>query len=68
MKARDVAIHYLKEKVGLKEADRIVAEIYNDAIQAVQAERLTDDTGTPEDDAYNQAISDAVQAIEAARS
>lgn len=33
------------------------------AIDVVQSERLHDETGTPEDEAYNQAIDDAVAAI-----
>jgi hypothetical protein len=35
-----------------------------DAKAAVEAERLTGDTLTPEDEAYNQAIGDGVHAIE----
>ncbi|WP_330479885.1 hypothetical protein OG301_39430 (plasmid) [Streptomyces platensis] len=40
-------------------------EILREAIEAVRAERLTGDTGAPEDEAYNQAIDDAIDAIEA---
>ncbi|MFF3547021.1 hypothetical protein ACFYXD_34940 [Streptomyces platensis] len=41
------------------------ADILREAIEAVRAERLTDETDTPEDEAYNQAIDDAISAIEA---
>jgi len=40
------------------------SENLREAIEAVRAERLTDDTGTSEDQAYNQAIDDAIHAIE----
>lgn len=40
------------------------SEILREAIEAVRAERLSDDTGAPEDEAYNQAIDDAINAIE----
>ncbi|BCK73984.1 hypothetical protein Srufu_079370 (plasmid) [Streptomyces libani subsp. rufus] len=39
-------------------------DILREAIEAVRAERLTDDTGSPEDEVYNQAIDDAIQAIQ----
>lgn len=42
--------------------DRI--DVLREAIEAVRAERLTDDTGTPEDEAYNEAIDDAMEAIQ----
>jgi uncharacterized protein (DUF2164 family) len=32
-------------------------------IEAAQAEYLHDNTGTPEDEAYNQGVSDAIAAI-----
>jgi|tagenome__1003787_1003787.scaffolds.fasta_scaffold20127525_3 hypothetical protein len=35
------------------------------AIEAARGEYLHDDTGTPEDEAYNQAVSDVVAAIDA---
>ncbi|MEU2603209.1 hypothetical protein [Streptomyces albus] len=38
-----------------------------EAIEALRAEYLTDDTGTPEDAAYNNAISDAIAVIDALR-
>ncbi|WP_330449861.1 hypothetical protein [Streptomyces anulatus] len=39
------------------------AEILNKAIEAARGEYLEDATGTPEDEAYNQAVSDVVAAI-----
>ena len=38
-------------------------EILNEAIEAARGEYLHDQTGTPEDEAYNQAVSDVVAAI-----
>ncbi|MEV7492187.1 hypothetical protein AB0O08_15710 [Streptomyces anulatus] len=38
---------------------------YRRAIEAVRAEYLNDDTGTAEDEAYNQGIADAAAAIDA---
>ena len=35
----------------------------NEAIKAARGEYLHDQTGTPEDEAYNQAVSDVVAAI-----
>jgi hypothetical protein len=35
----------------------------NEAIEAARGEYLEDATGTPEDEAYNQAVSDVVAAI-----
>ena len=35
----------------------------NEAIEAARGEYLHDATGTPEDEAYNQAVSDVVAAI-----
>ena len=35
----------------------------NEAIEAARGEYLHEDTGTPEDEAYNQAVSDVVAAI-----
>jgi len=35
----------------------------NEAIEAARGEYLHDETGTPEDEAYNQAVSDVVAAI-----
>ncbi|WP_432139732.1 hypothetical protein [Streptomyces sp. bgisy154] len=35
----------------------------NEAITAARGEYLTDNTGAPEDEAYNQAVSDVVAAI-----
>lgn len=39
------------------------AEILAEAIEAARGEYLRDATGTPEDEAYNQAVSDVVAAI-----
>ncbi|MFE7535204.1 hypothetical protein ACFU67_13140 [Streptomyces rhizosphaericola] len=44
--------------------DALEKAAYDRAIEAVRAEYLTDDTGTPEDEAYNQGISDAIVAID----
>jgi hypothetical protein len=38
-------------------------ETLNEAIKAARGEYLEDNTGTPEDEAYNQAVSDVVAAI-----
>lgn len=35
----------------------------NEAIEAARSEYLTDSTGTPEDEAYNQGVTDAIAAI-----
>ncbi|NUP15428.1 MAG: hypothetical protein HOZ81_04855 [Streptomyces sp.] len=39
------------------------AEAFAEAVEAARGEYLTDDTRTPEDEAYNQAVSDVVAAI-----
>lgn len=39
------------------------ADMLNEAIEAARGEYLEDATGTPEDEAYNQAVSDVVAAI-----
>lgn len=38
-------------------------ETLTEAIEAARREYLHEDTGTPEDEAYNQAVSDVVAAI-----
>jgi hypothetical protein len=43
--------------------DAYRAEILREAIEAARGEYLHDDTRTPEDEAYNQAVSDVVAAI-----
>lgn len=43
--------------------DAYRAENLNQAIEAARGEYLTDATGTAEDEAYNQAVSDVVAAI-----
>jgi len=49
------------------EAEQLLAEVratnLNEAIEVARGEYLRDDTGTPEDEAYNQAVSDVVAAI-----
>lgn len=42
-------------------ADR--AATLNEAIEAARGEYLTDNTGTPEDEAYNQGVTDVIAAI-----
>lgn len=44
-------------------AAEVRAENLNEAIEAARGEYLKDDTRTPEDEAYNQAVSDVVAAI-----
>lgn len=39
----------------------------SDAIEAARREYLTDATGTPEDEAYQQAVADVIAAIDALR-
>jgi len=39
------------------------AELLAEAIEAARGEYLHEQTGTPEDEAYNQAVSDVVAAI-----
>jgi hypothetical protein len=38
-------------------------DVLREAIEAARGEYLHDQTGTPEDEAYNQAVSDVVAAI-----
>lgn len=38
-------------------------DVLNEAIEAARGEYLEDNTGTSEDEAYNQAVSDVVAAI-----
>lgn len=45
------------------ERDAYRAEVLREAIEAARSEYLHDDTGTPEDEAYNQGVTDAVAAI-----
>jgi hypothetical protein len=44
-------------------ADAFRAEVLREAVEAARSEYLHEDTGTPEDEAYNQGVSDAVAAI-----
>ncbi|SDN19056.1 hypothetical protein [Streptomyces wuyuanensis] len=44
-------------------ADAFRAEVLAEAIEAARSEYLEDNTGTPEDEAYNQGVTDAVAAI-----
>lgn len=46
---------------GMLDAHR--AENLTEAIETARGEYLTDATGSPEDEAYNQAVSDVVAAI-----
>ncbi|WP_435606535.1 hypothetical protein [Streptomyces ardesiacus] len=39
--------------------------VLSEAVEAARGEYLNDQTGTPEDEAYNQAVSDVVAAISA---
>ncbi|MFG3476408.1 hypothetical protein ACGF3K_14250 [Streptomyces sp. NPDC047980] len=43
--------------------DAFRAEVLAEAVEAARSEYLRDNTGTPEDEAYNQGVSDAVAAI-----
>ena len=62
--ARDEAVKIWNEAHAA--AERRGAEVEREAcLLAVEGERLTDDTGEPEDDAYNQAVDDALNAIRA---
>lgn len=47
----------------MAELDAYRAEILAEAIEAARSEYLTDATGTDEDNAYNNGITDAVAAI-----
>jgi len=42
-------------------------EAIDAAIEAARGEYLTDNTGTAEDEAYNQAVADVIAAIDALR-
>lgn len=44
-----------------RRADR--AEVLNEAIEAARSEYLNEDASTPEDEAYNQGVTDAIAAI-----
>lgn len=46
-----------------KTESEIRIESLNEAIEAARGEYLEEATGTPEDEAYNQAVSDVVAAI-----
>jgi DNA-binding protein Fis len=46
-----------------KTQSEIRADSLREAIEAARGEYLEDNTGTPEDEAYNQAVSDVVAAI-----
>jgi hypothetical protein len=49
-----------------REIERLAADraaTLAEAIDAARAEYLTDNTGTPEDEAYNQGVTDAIAAI-----
>jgi hypothetical protein len=57
----DAAGHWpgpVEQKLDAYRADNL-----NEAIEVARGEYLHDATGTPEDEAYNQAVSDVVAAI-----
>lgn len=69
MDAREQLVNYAASTRTIT-ADGIAPHIaavekaaYDRAIAAVRSEYLLDETGHPEDEAYNQAINDAVVAI-----
>lgn len=53
----------VSDKVAEERVDAFEAEALNAAIEAARGEYLHDDTGTPEDAAYNQGVSDVIAAI-----
>ncbi|MFE5368236.1 hypothetical protein [Streptomyces mirabilis] len=67
--ARNKLFHHLlygwsaSEVVAEQLLDARDAEVLTKAIEAARGEYLEDATGTPEDEAYNQAVSDVVAAI-----
>lgn len=67
--ARNKLLHHLlygwsaSEVVAEQMLDAQRAEHLSEAIEAARGEYLHDDTGTAEDEAYNQAVSDVVAAI-----
>lgn len=65
--AREALIYRITRHCSTETAESMVdahrAENLNEAIEAARGEYLTDATGTPEDEAYNQAVSDVVAAI-----
>ncbi|MGW3197161.1 hypothetical protein ACWDBD_21735 [Streptomyces sp. NPDC001118] len=60
---RRVAGAFVDEARANALIDEHRAENLREAIEAARSEYLHDDTGAPEDVAYNQAISDVVAAI-----
>lgn len=60
---RRVAGAFVDEQRANALIDAHRSQVLNEAIQAARGELLQDNTGTPEDEAYNQAISDVVTAI-----
>lgn len=60
---RRVAGAFVDEERANSLIDAHRDQVLNEAIQAARGELLQDDTGTPEDAAYNQAVSDVVAAI-----
>lgn len=65
--AHEALIYRITRHVSSETAEQMVAahrvENITEAIEAARGEYLTDATGTPEDEAYNQAVSDVVAAI-----
>ncbi len=73
MNARDALIEYaastrtvtadgLAPYIELVEKEAM-AKALSDAVEVARGEYLNDDTRTPEDEAYNQAVSDVIGAI-----
>lgn len=62
--------HAIPEQVGARlgrlidarDAD-VRTQTLTAAVEAARSEYLTDNTGTPEDEAYNQGVTDAIAAI-----
>ena len=53
----------VNDEIAEERVDAFEAETLNRAIEAARTEYLHDDTGTPEDAAYNQGVTDAIAAI-----
>jgi hypothetical protein len=65
--AREALIYRITRHCSAETAEQMVAghraEILAEAIEAARGEYLEYATGTPEDEAYNQAVSDVVAAL-----
>ncbi|MEU4051198.1 hypothetical protein AB0F09_18620 [Streptomyces olivaceus] len=62
---RRVAGAFVDESRANELIDAYRLTVLTEAIEAARSEYLRDNTGTPEDGAYNQAVSDVVAAISA---